>query len=97
MTPIAPDTARSSRAWWPRARPGTGVAPGATIFPVRVAIDPEEGSEAALAAGIGAAIDAGVDVVNISIVTYLDAPELRRPTQGWRPGARGPAEHVGER
>lgn len=63
-----------------RPQSGTGVAgvaPGATIFPVRVAVDPEEGSEAALAAGIEAATAADVDVINISIVTYLDAPELR--------------------
>lgn len=63
-----------------RPREGTGVvgiAPGATIFPVRVTQNPEEGSETALAAGVDAAVAAEADVINISIVTYLDDPALR--------------------
>jgi subtilisin family serine protease len=57
-----------------------GVAPRARIVPVRVL--PENGSrgEAApdvLARGIRAALDAGVDIITVSAVTYVDDDDLR--------------------
>ncbi len=46
-----------------------GVAPAAGILTVRVAPGPEQGSAAALAAGIRYAADNGADVINVSVVT----------------------------
>lgn len=48
-----------------------GIAPAATIVPIRVSNDPEEGSEADLAAGVREAVLRGVDVINVSITTGL--------------------------
>lgn len=46
-----------------------GVAPGATILPVRVADNATDASAAVLAQGIRAAVDAGARVINVSAST----------------------------
>ncbi|WP_156753235.1 type VII secretion-associated serine protease mycosin [Actinokineospora pegani] len=58
-----------------------GVAPDATILPIRVATAVGEGKPGALtpasmAQGIRAAVDAGARVVNISASTAIDSPDL---------------------
>lgn len=53
-----------------------GVAPAARIFPVRV---PEIGSSTpgAVAAAITSAVDSGARVINMSLATRVDRPEIR--------------------
>ncbi|MFB9570516.1 S8 family serine peptidase, partial [Saccharopolyspora hordei] len=62
--------------------PFAGVAPGATIFPVRVNDDPPKVLDHAalardIARGIRAAVDGGARVVAVGLVATLDVPELR--------------------
>ncbi|GAB2960855.1 hypothetical protein GCM10027280_57090 [Micromonospora polyrhachis] len=65
-----------------RSAPGTGfvgVAPGATILPVRITERGEMGQAetSLLARAITWAVDHGAKVVNVSLVTPLDTTELR--------------------
>ena len=54
-----------------------GVAPQATILPVRAANDANSGSADALAAGIRVAVDGGAQVINVSASTNLPDPQLQ--------------------
>jgi type VII secretion-associated serine protease mycosin len=54
----------------------TGVAPGVTILPVRVATNADDVTSGGLAAGIRAAVDAGARVVNVSASTTAVDPSL---------------------
>jgi type VII secretion-associated serine protease mycosin len=58
----------------------TGVAPEAKILPVKAleSSQPEHGGESTLARGIDTAVDAKVDVINVSATSTVDAPALRR-------------------
>jgi membrane-anchored mycosin MYCP len=61
-------------------RAGTGfagVAPGATILPVRQATGPSDGSSAGLARSIRAAVDGGARVINVSASAFFPNGELR--------------------
>jgi type VII secretion-associated serine protease mycosin len=61
----------------PRAGTGfAGVAPGATILPVRVS-NSEQGSAGPLADGIRRAVNSGAKVINVSIVVGQSTPALR--------------------
>lgn len=53
-----------------------GVAPGATILPVRQANSTSDGTAHTLAAGIVAAVNAHAQVINVSIVTAAPTQEL---------------------
>ncbi len=54
-----------------------GLAPAATILPVRVVDDQRRSTSAVLASGINFAVDKGVDVIALTVSEYSDAPELR--------------------
>jgi membrane-anchored mycosin MYCP len=56
----------------------TGVAPGATLLPVRVARDAEEAVAAGLAAGIDAAVASGAKVISVAVKPTAGSPELAR-------------------
>jgi membrane-anchored mycosin MYCP len=58
-----------------------GVAPQATILPVRAANDANSGSAAALAEGIRVAVDDGARVINVSASTNLPDPQLQSAVQ----------------
>jgi membrane-anchored mycosin MYCP len=63
-----------------RPRPGTGfagIAPAATVLPVRVADSPDAVTPAALAAGIVAAVDRGASVLALPLGAATDSPGLR--------------------
>ncbi|MFB9909048.1 type VII secretion-associated serine protease mycosin [Allokutzneria oryzae] len=53
-----------------------GVAPEATILPIRQSGDGKDGSASGLAAGIRAAVDAGARVINVSAAAFYTVPEL---------------------
>jgi type VII secretion-associated serine protease mycosin len=53
-----------------------GVAPAATILPIRQTNDGNDGTAHSLAASIVAAVDGGASVINVSIVIATSAPEL---------------------
>ncbi|GGS30414.1 hypothetical protein GCM10010171_24940 [Actinokineospora fastidiosa] len=57
--------------------PGTGVAPGVRILPVRVADEPGEVSPERLAAGIVAAVEGGASVIAVGVVATRDSAGLR--------------------
>jgi type VII secretion-associated serine protease mycosin len=59
----------------------TGVAPDATIYPVRLADGVGEGSDRMLAAAIDDAIDAGADVINLSLADPNDREPVRDAIQ----------------
>ncbi|WP_051385672.1 S8 family serine peptidase [Actinokineospora inagensis] len=64
------------------ARPVTdvgfvGVAPAATILPVRVTNDPSSVNADRLAAGIQLAVDAGARVIAVGLINTTDSPALR--------------------
>lgn len=66
----------------PRANsPFAGVAPDATILPIKQTYDTvggdAKGTPASLARGIDAAVDGGARVANVSVVTKVDDPQLR--------------------
>jgi membrane-anchored mycosin MYCP len=46
-----------------------GIAPNARILPVRVTNSQDEGTAGALAEGINHAVDQGVDIINVSVLT----------------------------
>lgn len=54
-----------------------GVAPGAMILPVRETDDPTKGTVRDLALGIRDAVGLNAQVINVSVVTEQDDPELR--------------------
>ncbi|MDN3354773.1 S8 family serine peptidase [Actinomadura sp. DC4] len=56
----------------------TGVAPGVTVLPVRVARDGEAPVAAGLAAGIDAAVAGGAKVVAVAVKPVAGGPELTR-------------------
>lgn len=58
-----------------------GVAPDAMILPVRQANSTTDGNETTLANGIRAAVNAGAQVINVSIVTAQPAQDLARAVQ----------------
>jgi membrane-anchored mycosin MYCP len=58
-----------------------GVAPGATIVPVRVNEDEGSGGPAALAKAIDWAVSHSASVINVSLVVYTDQPDLRRAVE----------------
>jgi membrane-anchored mycosin MYCP len=65
-------------------KPGTGVAgvaPGATILPIRQANSSSDGTSAGLAQSIRLAADMGAKVVNISASSFFPDPELRAAVQ----------------
>lgn len=55
---------------------GAGVAPGATIMPVRVLAANEQGTTFNIAKGLRFAADHGANVANLSLGTRENAPEL---------------------
>jgi subtilisin family serine protease len=55
---------------------GAGVAPGARILAVRVLDTANNGTAADVAAGINAAVDAGADIINISLNWSQSSPVL---------------------
>ena len=62
--------------------PFTGIAPGASVLPVRVTDAPDKiidhvGLAVAIADGIIAAVDGGATIVAVGLVSTLDIPELR--------------------
>ena len=64
------------------ARPASGtgmvgLAPGATIMPIRQANGPSDGTASTLARSIRAAVDAGASVINVSASTFFPSEELR--------------------
>jgi membrane-anchored mycosin MYCP len=62
-----------------RPRPGTGfagVAPAATVLPVRVTDDPGQVSPDALATGIVAAVDRGATVIALPLGAAANSPRL---------------------
>lgn len=56
----------------------TGVAPGAALFPVRVARDDEDPDAAGLAAGIDAAVASGATVISVAIPPVAGSDRLSR-------------------
>ncbi|MDT0305681.1 S8 family serine peptidase [Streptomyces sp. DSM 44917] len=54
-----------------------GVAPGAAVYPVRIADGVEQATAALLAAALDDAVEAGAQVVNLSLAVPTDYPELR--------------------
>ena len=54
-----------------------GVAPAATILPIRDTTTEDHGSATSMARGIRAAADAGAQVINVSASTNSDDPALR--------------------
>jgi membrane-anchored mycosin MYCP len=56
----------------------TGVAPGATLLPVRVARDGEDAVAAGLAAGIDAAVAGGAKVISVAVKPVAGTPGLAR-------------------
>ncbi|MGI8944848.1 MAG: S8 family serine peptidase [Thermoleophilaceae bacterium] len=57
---------------------GAGVAPAATIMPVRVLEPDLSGSASAIARGVRFAVDRGADVINLSIAGPAPAPVLTK-------------------
>lgn len=55
---------------------GAGVAPGATVMPIRILSPDGGGTNANLAAGIRYAADHGADVANLSLGSREDSPEV---------------------
>lgn len=53
-----------------------GVAPGATILPIRQTWSEEDGDSRVLAAAIVRAVDENADIINVSITTPATSPEL---------------------
>ncbi|WP_329791552.1 S8 family serine peptidase [Lentzea sp. DG1S-22] len=54
-----------------------GIAPGATLLPVRVTDKPSEVDPVKLAAGIRTAADGGARVIAVGLTTHADHPDLR--------------------
>ncbi|MGW1060579.1 type VII secretion-associated serine protease mycosin [Micromonospora rubida] len=62
----------------PRSGTGmVGLAPGATILPVRQANGPSDGTASTLARSIRVAVDAGASVINVSASSFFPNEELR--------------------
>ena len=65
-------------------RPGTGMAglaPGATILPIRQANSSSDGTASGLAKSIRAAVDGGAKVINMSASAFFPSDELRAAVQ----------------
>ncbi len=60
-----------------RSRLTPGVAPGAEILSVRIADDLGQSNSMLIAQGIVAAVDAGANLINISLGSYGDSPLIR--------------------
>ncbi|MEI6674978.1 MAG: S8 family serine peptidase [Verrucomicrobiota bacterium] len=60
-----------------RSRLTPGVAPGAEILSVRIADDQGQSNSMLIAQGIIAAVDAGANLINISLGSYGDSPLIR--------------------
>lgn len=54
-----------------------GIAPGATLLPVRITDKPSEVDPVKLAAGIRTAADGGARVIAVGLVTQVDHPDIR--------------------
>lgn len=57
-----------------------GVAPGATVLPIKQSATDADGTAAGLARGIRAALARGATVINVSVTVAVDDPDLRAAT-----------------
>jgi subtilisin family serine protease len=55
----------------------TGLAPRASLLDIRVAVQPDHVTAAAVAQGIMAAAEAGADIINVSLIVPSATPALR--------------------